>query len=209
MISAAINYCTADRALVDAFDALDAPKKLGSYWTDSTLEKLKSRIKSHYIDIQNVRCCYCNQHQNSKNHRIWDVEHIAPRAKYAHFMFTPHNLAASCPDCNQSKGDTEVLVNPGRKTYPKKSEDFKIFHPHYDSYTDHILKSGFVYTPKSNKGKFTIYTCDLLRFATEFIDWSNSATDTSFEEEVDIAFEASPEAAMRAVDSIAAKLHVR
>lgn len=190
MIIKAVEYCAADMAIVAAYGELESHQQTPDFWSDKTLEKLKSRVKDHYIEEQGVRCCYCNKHLNSKNHRVWDIEHIACRAKHARFMFEPKNLAASCPDCNLSKGDKEVLVNPRRKTYPVDSKGFKIIHPHYDIYDQHISYKEFVYVPISEKGKFTIYTCDLLRFTVSFLDMKGSAADTSFEEEVNAAFNA-------------------
>ncbi|OPA89695.1 hypothetical protein BFW86_14580 [Pseudomonas fluorescens] len=204
MIIKAFNYCAADLAIVTAYGNLQDHLKDPDYWSDKSLEKLKSRVKDHYIDAQGVRCCYCNNHLNSKNHRVWDVEHIAARARHARFMFEPKNLAASCPDCNLRKGDKEVLVNPRRKTYPTKSKDFKIIHPHYDAYDQHISYKDYVYVPVSEKGKFTIYTCDLLRFTVSFLGMKGSAADTSFEEEVEAAFndKADPELAELAIKLI-------
>ncbi len=190
MISKAVDYCKSDQLLVAAYKAIQDKIKDPNYWSHAELEKLKKRAKEHYIEEQKTHCCYCNMHQNSKNHRIWDLEHIAPRAKYAHFMFEPKNLAAACPDCNTHKGDKEVLVNTRRRTYPTKSEDFKIVHPHYDKYTDHIKHRRFVYVPVTKKGKYTIYLCDLLRFTVDFIGASGSASDNSFEDEIDAAFNA-------------------
>ncbi|WP_406819528.1 HNH endonuclease [Pseudomonas sp. KnCO4] len=188
-----IDYCEADQAIVTAFSNLADDCKDPGYWSDKGLEKLKSRIKDHYITVQKTRCCYCNNLILSRNHRVWDVEHIAARAKHVRFMFEPRNLAASCPDCNLSKGDKEVLVNPSRKTYPTASKDFKIIHPHFDRYEDHISCREFIYIPFTNKGKFTIYACDLLRFTVDFMGMKGSAADKSFEEEVDAAFNAKNE----------------
>lgn len=209
MIPAAYNYCDQDRVIVDTFDALAPHLKLGNYWADPGLENLKARVKTYYIDIQKTRCCYCQRHLGTKNHRQWDIEHIVPRAKHSHFLFVPKNLAASCPDCNKNKGDKEVLVNPRRKTYPTKSKDFKIIHPHYDQYHAHIKTFGMIYTPKTKKGKATIYACDLLRFATEFIDWENSAADTSFEAEIEVIFESSGHKVSQALEAIADKLPLK
>jgi hypothetical protein len=63
-----------------------------------------------------------------------------------------------------------------------------------------------VYLPKTEKGKETIYVCDLMRFAQRFIDWQNSAADTGFEKEVDTVFDEGSIASQAAVDAIIAKL---
>ena len=206
MIAEAFIYCPADKELVDAFDALDRDEKDAGYWSDEALAELKSRVKAFHINIQASRCCYCDQHQGTENHRAWDVEHVADRSKYPWFMFTTKNLAASCPDCNTAKGAKETLTTPGRKTYPTSSEDFRIVHPHFDSVADHIHRRGHIYIPKSPKGKYTIMACDLLRFAEKYIDWENSATDTRFEAEVNAAFDDNGMMGLAAVEDIVAKL---
>jgi hypothetical protein len=206
MIAAPITYCAADKGLVDAFDALDRAKKKPAYWSDGALAALKSRVKAFHIGVQDSRCCYCDRHQATENHRAWDVEHVADRSKYPWFMFTPKNLAASCPDCNLAKSAKETLKTPGRRTYPNTSEDFRIVHPHFDTFADHIHRLGHIYIPKSSKGKYTIITCDLLRFAEKYIDWENSAMDTRFEAEVNAAFDDVGIMGQEAVAEIVAKL---
>jgi hypothetical protein len=205
MIATPITYCDEDLALVNAFRALAPEAQLGSYWTDPSLENFRSRVKTFYIAAQNTRCCYCNRHLGTDNHRMWDVEHIASRSRHTHFMFEPVNLAASCPDCNNEKADKESLVNIKRKTYPKNSNAFRIVHPHFDRYEDHIYQIKMVYLPKTKKGTNTIYACNLLRFAQKFIAWENSAVDSSFEEEVDIVFDEKA-TAQAAIDAILAEL---
>jgi disulfide oxidoreductase YuzD len=121
-------------------------------------------------------------------------------------MFTARNLAASCPDCNTAKGAKETLKTPNRKTYPKGSSDFRIVHPHFDNFADHIYRVGHIYVPKSKKGNHTIVVCDLLRFAEKYIDWENSAIDTRFEAEVNAAFDDDRVMGLAAVADIVAKL---
>jgi len=214
MIETPIDYNEEDQAVVSAFEALAPEEQDGSFWSDLALNELKSRVKAYYITAQNTRCCYCDRHLGSTNHGVWNTEHVASRASHPRFMFKPTNLAASCPDCNINKGVKEVLTTPNRKTYPKTSSPrtssaFLIIHPHFDRYEDHIHRINMVYLPKSKKGKKTIFVCDLLRFAQNFIDWENSAADTSFEEEVDTVFDEEPTVSQAAVDAVIAKLPIK
>lgn len=79
-------------------------------------------------------------------------------------MFLPENLCVVCPTCNEFKGTTEVLVDQNVKTYPTSGDGFKIIHPLYDKYSDHIeLVGGILYRGKTDKGIFTINTCHLYR----------------------------------------------
>lgn len=209
MISVPITYCAEDQARVREFAALGLKGQCAAYWSNPGLEPLRSRVKRFYIEAQQTRCCYCNRHLGTDHHRMWDVEHVASRARYPRFMFEPRNLAACCPDCNLLKGDAEVFVKKKRKRYPSTSAGFRIVHPHFDTYDDHIFQRDMVYVGKTEKGKNTIYTCDLLRFAQKFIHWDNSATDTRFEKEVDKVFDANTRASQAAVEAIVSKLQVR
>ena len=65
---------------------------------------------------------------------------------------------------NCKKGTKEVLVNKNIEDYPKDGKGFKIIHPMYDRYSDHIeLVGGILYRGKTPKGCFTINTCHLYR----------------------------------------------
>jgi len=207
MIEEPFVYSGDDEVLVNAFNSSSRSTMDSNYWSEKVLEKLRGRVKTFYISKQCTRCCYCNRHLGTENHRLWDVEHIVDRSKHAWFMFTPKNLAAACPDCNTAKSSTEVLINPNRVTYPSNSADFKIIHPHFDNFDDHIHQLGQVYLPKTRKGTFTIYTCDLLRFAEKYIEWGNNAADSRFETEVNSAFSSGPMAQV-AVQNIVDQLPV-
>ena len=64
-----------------------------------------------------------------------------------------------------------------------------------------------IYVAKTEKGKRTIYMCDLLRFAQEYIDWENSVSDTTFEKEVDSVLDGDTRMSQAAVVAIVAKLN--
>lgn len=215
MITVAVTYPLEDQMLVSAFDELEPDEQHGSYWSDPALDDLRSRVKTYYIAAQGYRCCYCNRHLGTDNHRMWDVEHVASRVDHPRFMFEPHNLAAACPDCNMRKSEKdpiinkEALVNKNLKKYPMKSASFRICHPHFDVFEDHIYQRGMVYLGKTDKGKNTIYACDLLRFAQKYIEWENSAADTRFEKEIDTVFNDGTIAAEEMVGSLIAQLNER
>lgn len=205
MIDEGIVFEGADLAIVSAFDALEPENKNGDYWNNAETVEVRAHIKAYYIAKQGTRCCYCNRHLGTTNHRAWDVEYVASRSVYPQFLFLPKNLAAACPDCNLKKGDKPSFVNEKRKTYPEGSDGFKIIHPHFDEFHDHILRKGLLYQAKTDKGKETIYTCDLLRFAVKYISWPNSAATDKFEKEVDLIVEEGA-AAEAALEEIAAAI---
>lgn len=184
MIFEAVSFSAAHLAVIGQLSA-NGRSVSPNDWEEASLREVKAHIKRHYIAAQGTRCCYCNRHLGSDNHRVWDIEHVVPRSSHCRFMFEPRNLAASCPDCNLHKADKKVLNNENRKSYPDGSSHFKIIHPHYDRFADHIFNSQYIYVGKTEKGKATIYACDLLRFAQKYIDWTTEIGDDRFEDEVD------------------------
>ena len=177
----AVKYEGDIKDTVDAYNALGQGSKSGDYWdkTDANIQKVKKHIKDHYKVVQDYTCIYCQQKIVVTHGMAWDTEHIIPKSPYPQFLFTEENLAVSCKDCNRIKWDKNVLKNPKRKTFPKKSEDYIIVHPHFDVYDEHIqIITETIYRPKGEKGKETIEICGLLRFAFEFGNNTNMAVDT-------------------------------
>lgn len=185
MIKNPIAYKGNNLNLVREYEALPPEDKSGELWNDQRFSGVKSAIKTYYRDVQANYCCYCAKHNPVNHGRAWDTDHVADKNKYPHFMFTPANLAASCPDCNGYKGDKEVFKNPGRKGYPTDGQPFKIVHPHFDNYDDHIANVGYVYVAKTSKGSFTIHACNLFRFSIEHFGNQDEVIDTRFEEEIE------------------------
>ncbi len=128
------------------------------------IKSFKDNLREDMYDKQNELCAYCRMYVPLgcvPMHR----EHIVYKDKHPQWMFLPENLCIACPLCNEYKGETEVLVHPKTKQYPKSGKGFKIIHPLYDRYSKHIeLLGGFLYRGLTKKGKFTINTCHLYRY---------------------------------------------
>lgn len=138
-------------------------------WSNEELEPVRVEARNHYRAEQRFCCSYCQQPVSQLSAAGAPVEHIANKASYPQFMFEPLNLCVTCPDCNEYKRNREVLADPvllGKavKKYPTNTERFRIFHPHYDKYDDHIKRAGILYFAASLKGSHTIYVCHLQRF---------------------------------------------
>jgi len=142
-------------------------------WSSDLLQGVRREIRNFYRKKQKARCAYC-RNVISKSASGCHVEHIAPKSKYADFIFTPKNLCVICPDCNEIKREKEVAdklegtftKNP--KVYPRSSSAFLIYHPHFDNYEDHILQVDGYYVDLSDKGANTIKMCTLNRRLREF-----------------------------------------
>lgn len=193
MIRTPVVFAGAALGLVGTYRALPRNEMRSDYWSEEELDSIRKDIKAHYISEQGTRCCYCDRHLATQNHKDWDVEHVVSRSSHPWFMFEPRNLAVACHDCNNAKSDKRVLVNNSRVTYPSNSEAFRIVHPHFDDFADHVYCVGFVYFGKTDKGKQTIYACDLLRFAQKFIDWDSSISDERFEKDVERVLKDEPD----------------
>ena len=92
--------------------------------------KLRKKFAKDLCRLQNGLCVYCG----CLIYGAGDVEHIANKAIYTEFMFTPLNLAYACKTCNQIyKGSINVIKK--RNTEYDKCE-FKIVHPYLDNVDD-------------------------------------------------------------------------
>lgn len=129
----------------------------------SQIKSFKENLREDMYEKQNELCVYCRIHVSNAcfpMHR----EHIVHKVAHPQWVFLPENLCVSCYWCNLYKGTTEVLVDPETTSYPQSEEGFKIIHPLYDRYSEHIeLIGGILYRGKTDKGKFTIDACHLYR----------------------------------------------
>lgn len=145
-------------------------------WGDDSLESVRKEIRDHYRFLQQGTCSYCKQNLSLIAAANCQIEHIVPKMLHEEFMFTPKNLCVICADCNQIKKEQETLKEipetlkgkKERKQYPRSSGAFKIVHPHFDNWDEHILNFDGLYVDKSMKGHFTIGACRLNRKLHQF-----------------------------------------
>ncbi len=157
---------------------LECINKGHTAWKDDCIKDLKSRIKEHLKKRQNNFCCYCLRNIFDEFNYVIDIEHILPKHKYVDFMFSLHNLAASCKRCNMKmKGRSVAFINPcfEHNRDPFATENYKFIHPNTDVFVEHILytvlqegKNILVsYSVKNNshKGRYSIDFFKLDRLA--------------------------------------------
>ncbi len=150
-------------------------------WGDSELEVVRVSIRNFYRIQQGGNCVYCQKPVPIRSARGSDVEHIAPKSIYPQFLFEPRNLCVACTDCNEAKREKEVFAKPKNnpKRYPTTGGAFKIVHPHFDDYSEHIqILAGGHYLPFTEKGYFTTGACDLNRRLREF-GWPKEVIDSA------------------------------
>ena len=139
--------------------------KCADDWTKDSLNGVKSSLRNHLLVWQLNQCCYCRQ-EIGCDQRKSDLEHIVDKSGHWEFGFTPQNIALSCPACNSIKTDQEVLIDEKVNVagYPTDGASFKIVHPYFDRYSDHItILANSVYIGKSEKGANLIVMCHLYR----------------------------------------------
>lgn len=163
-----VKFSAANQVIVDAFENLPEDQKSSIYWGDDAVEPVRAEIKKHYIADQQYICVYCRRQIVTNNKALWDAEHVISREKVPGFMFTPQNLAVSCRDCNIAKGQKEVRTTT-RKKFPNQSKHYRIVHPHFDNYVDHIRWIGDICVPISDKGTATLEVCGLTRFTAKLL----------------------------------------
>ena len=131
-------------------------------------DKLRIPIRDSLMSMQNNRCVYCDVPTDDPE----DVEHIAHKADYPQFVFTPENLAYCCKNCNQTyKSSTDVI-----ETLADKYENctFKMVHPYRDNVDEYFDTRYKVITTirpnlSTEKREKAIFTFNLLRWGTRSV----------------------------------------
>lgn len=178
-----VQYSPANQVIVDNFENLPKNSQSSTYWSDGAVEPARAEIKNHYIAEQQYVCVYCRRQIVTANKALWDAEHVIPREKAPRFMFTPQNLAVSCRDCNNAKGNDEVRKTK-RKQFPDQSKHYLIVHPHFDNYADHLRWFGDICAPLSDKGVKTLSTCNLTRFTAKLLGINGALVQPGFDKYV-------------------------
>jgi hypothetical protein len=195
---------------VSAIQALSVNGLTPAAWIDDRVVDLKARAKKHYVAEQDNRCCYCAEQWLTEHGRVWDLEHVVPKAVHPDFMFEPQNLAVACPDCNVAKSNKDTLIDPTVTEYPTSADSFVVVHPHFDRWEDHIAKNGLVFGPITEKGTWTVKHCNLGRFALKYVDPTDDTNpfDKRFESAI-ADLTADPITAQAALEQIQAYLVAR
>lgn len=167
------------KSFIDSYDKINY-----QLWNDEgnkDVKKFRSLIRNHYLSEQKLTCFYCKQYIFSTNGLHWQVEHILPKSLFPQFLFEPKNLIVICPDCNREKGNQNPHIDGdrvcGQQTYPSASGRFKIIHPFFDNYEEHIKRTRsnhcdypdhYFFTACGPKAKATFRIFDLDRFNRNF-----------------------------------------
>lgn len=135
-------------------------------WSLHCYSNLKIHVKEHYSVLQDDICFYCKINLRHGGYGE-PIEHIVPKDDKPQWMFKPKNLALSCYACNTKKNAENTLTTSGLLSteYPNNSNDFLIYHPHFDIWDDDFaIYYEYFLQPKSEKGRETFRVCKLYRF---------------------------------------------
>lgn len=125
--------------------------------------KLRKKIASDLCALQDGLCVYCG----CKVYGPGDVEHIANKAKYTEFMFTPLNLAYACKTCNEIYKGSADVIKIKKPDYDKC--EFNIVHPYLDD-VDHFFDTkGAVIQIRESLNKVEMQKA---RQTYELLHWS-------------------------------------
>ncbi|RBP83570.1 hypothetical protein EBI01_07490 [Marinomonas rhizomae] len=172
-------------------------------WGIDELIPLRSKVRAYYRDIQNGTCPYCKERIATRSAGNAQIEHIIPKSEHIIFMFEPKNLCVSCGDCNEyksrnsvTKNDFIVCNNHNPQRYPTSQNTFKIVHPHFDIYEEHLIKEGLFYRDLTPKGHFTIGICKLNQRSANYGREPEALDDSSLHDIFNI-FEANADDAQK------------
>lgn len=168
-ISNQIKFTSSSKKIISDFEAnISLTYK---NWGDPNLLPLRLEIRDFYRTEQKFECSYCRKQTSVKGPNNAQIDHIVPKSTRKEFLFHPKNLCVVCEDCNTSKGEKSTLKNKKIKYYPRSSNAFIIYHPHFDIYSNEIIvTNGIFYSGRTLKGRNTVAMCNLGRFHVALYD---------------------------------------
>lgn len=168
MINKPIVYSVIAQNHVDTFNGN------ATHWggTCAVRKAFRKEVRDYYRDEQGLTCPYCGRLREEFHGGQWDIDHIIPKSSHPEYLYTPRNLAVTCKDCNTYKSNKNPLLSPlGRGApYPENTNSYKIIHPHFDPYHEHIRltrdhKGRSYHEVITDKGRETFQVCHLIRFS--------------------------------------------
>lgn len=130
-------------------------------WSYYHLGDIIGKIRDFYQKEQIKLCAFCKLPFRDEI----QVEHLIPKAgtnPRKEFSYHPLNLVVACRNCNTKKSTNNDFVEQIWKHYPMSGIYFKIIHPHFDNYFEHIkIVDKSRYVAITSKGFNTIKRCGL------------------------------------------------
>ncbi|EIY5121753.1 TPA: HNH endonuclease [Klebsiella pneumoniae] len=168
MINRPIVYSANAQAHVNTFNGE------ATHWDGmcTVRKNFRKEVRDYYRNEQGFTCPYCGRLREEFHGGQWDIDHIIPKSLYPEYLYCPRNLAVACKDCNTHKSTNNPLLSPLEhlSPYPENSKSYKIIHPHFDSYHEHIRltrdnNGRTCHEVITDKGRETFHVCHLIRFS--------------------------------------------
>ena len=137
-----------------------------SDWNNSAYTHYKTNLKKDHLRKQKGRCAYCRK-QIEIDGYYEDLDHVIAKTIKPEWMIKPKNLVVACNACNRLKRkDATLRSGYVGLSFPSDSNDFIVFNPHFDQWSDHfgIEDDLFLVAKPNSKGKETIKICRLWRY---------------------------------------------
>lgn len=121
-------------------------------WSDRSLTKLRTTLRSILRNQQDGRCFYCRQSILLERRNVYeDIEHYLDKSKghYRRWAFSPVNLVLACRACNFVKGARDLgdAAVAGSISLTATAGSFRWVHPYFDNYHSNIkIENGWVYS---------------------------------------------------------------
>ncbi|MGB3899754.1 MAG: hypothetical protein WA973_14515 [Mesorhizobium sp.] len=141
-----VAFTVAEKAAIVA--AMKTPKpwdwKPGGAQGDAIVS-VKRKILDLHMARHGGRCCYCRKNLHGGGHFVIDREHVLPksRAAFKLLAYEIWNLGIACKRCNMQykKNKVDFVVDQINAAALQTSANYRLIHPNYDLYKDHILIS--------------------------------------------------------------------
>jgi|GEM_PF-696168 len=109
---------------------------------EDAIKSVKAKIRDLHMERHGDRCCYCRKNLHGGGHFVIDREHVLPKSLKAFKLlaYEVWNLGIACKRCNMQykKNKVDFVVNQTDEAALQTSENYRLIHPNYDLYKDHI-----------------------------------------------------------------------
>ncbi|MES2649851.1 MAG: hypothetical protein V4717_23445 [Bacteroidota bacterium] len=143
------------------------PPQVSNDWEKDRYQAYKSNLKRRTLLNQYDKCAYCRRLVEADGY-YEPLEHVVAKSLKPQWLLEPRNLIVTCNTCNNLKSDQQTLNDDYVEEvfYPTTSEAFKIFHPHFDKWADHLRYEDdiFLVAVPDSKGIETVRVCKLYRY---------------------------------------------
>jgi hypothetical protein len=109
---------------------------------EAAIVSVKAKVRDLHMERHGDRCCYCRRNLHGGGHFVVDREHVLPKshAAYRPLAFEIWNLGIACKRCNMQykKDKIDFVVDPASPAALRTSANYRLIHPNYDLYKEHI-----------------------------------------------------------------------